>query len=47
MLNRAFFSLQSNWIPTAVALGNLFLNALLDYLFYRSAPGGSRSRRRS
>ena len=34
MLNRAFFSLQSNWIPTAVALGNLFLNALLDYLFY-------------
>ena len=34
MLNRAFFSLQSNWIPTAVALGNLFLNAFLDYLFY-------------
>ena len=34
MLNRAFFSLQSNWIPTLVALGNLFLNALLDYLFY-------------
>ena len=34
MLNRAFFSLQSNWIPTAVALGNLFLNALLDWLFY-------------
>jgi len=34
MLNRAFFSLQSNWIPTTVALGNLFLNALLDYLFY-------------
>jgi putative peptidoglycan lipid II flippase len=34
LLNRAFFSLQSNWVPTAVALGNLFLNALLDYLFY-------------
>jgi putative peptidoglycan lipid II flippase len=34
MLNRAFFSLQSNWIPTAVALGNLVLNALLDWLFY-------------
>jgi putative peptidoglycan lipid II flippase len=34
MLNRAFFSLQSNWVPTVVALGNLFLNALLDYLFY-------------
>ena len=30
MLNRAFFSLQSNWIPTVVALGNLFLNAILD-----------------
>jgi putative peptidoglycan lipid II flippase len=32
MLNRAFFSLQSNWIPTWVALGNLFLNAVLDYV---------------
>ena len=48
MLNRAFFSLQSNWIPTAVALGNLFLNALLDYLpSIRWARGGSRSRPRS
>jgi len=35
MLNRAFFSLQSNWVPTAVALGNLFLNAVLDFAFYR------------
>ena len=33
MLNRAFFSLQSNWIPTAVALANLFLNAVLDIAF--------------
>jgi putative peptidoglycan lipid II flippase len=33
MLNRAFFSLQENWIPTAVALGNLFVNALLDIAF--------------
>jgi putative peptidoglycan lipid II flippase len=33
MLNRAFFSLQSNWLPTAVALGNLFLNAVLDVAF--------------
>jgi putative peptidoglycan lipid II flippase len=33
MLNRAFFSLQSNWIPTVVALGNLFLNAVLDIAF--------------
>ena len=33
MLNRAFFSLQENWIPTVVALGNLFLNAMLDVAF--------------
>jgi putative peptidoglycan lipid II flippase len=33
MLNRAFFSLQENWIPTAVALGNLFVNATLDVAF--------------
>ena len=33
MLNRAFFSLQENWIPTAVALGNLFFNAVLDVAF--------------
>src|SRR5436190_10879482 len=35
MLNRAFFSLQSPWIPTWVALGNLALNAALDGAFYR------------
>ena len=40
MLNRAFFSLQSNWIPTVVALGNLFLNALLDFAFYRFGTWG-------
>jgi putative peptidoglycan lipid II flippase len=40
MLNRAFFSLQSNWVPTAVALGNLFLNALLDGVFYRFGVWG-------
>jgi putative peptidoglycan lipid II flippase len=34
LLNRAFFSLQSPWLPTAVALGNLALNALLDWAFY-------------
>jgi putative peptidoglycan lipid II flippase len=33
MLTRAFFSLQSNWIPTLVALGNLGLNAALDVAF--------------
>jgi putative peptidoglycan lipid II flippase len=33
MLNRAFFSLQSPWVPTAVALGNLGLNAVLAAAF--------------
>jgi len=40
MLNRAFFSLQENWVPTLVALGNLFLNALLDLAFYRFGTWG-------
>jgi putative peptidoglycan lipid II flippase len=40
MLNRAFFSLQSNWIPTSVALGNLALNAILDGVFYRFGVWG-------
>jgi putative peptidoglycan lipid II flippase len=40
MLNRAFFSLQSNWIPTIVALANLALNALLDLAFYRLGAWG-------
>jgi len=33
MLNRTFFSLQENWVPTAIAFGNLFLNAILDVSF--------------
>jgi putative peptidoglycan lipid II flippase len=40
MLNRAFFSLQSNWVPTAVALGNLALNALLDIALFRVGTWG-------
>ncbi len=35
MLNRAFFSLQSPWIPSWVAAGNLALNAAFDAAFYR------------
>jgi putative peptidoglycan lipid II flippase len=35
MLNRGFFSLQSPWIPSWVAFGNLGLNAALDFGFYR------------
>src|SRR5579883_959722 len=33
MLNRGFFSLQSPWTPTKVAIANLGLNAVLDYAF--------------
>jgi putative peptidoglycan lipid II flippase len=40
MLNRAFFSLQSNWVPTAVALGNLAVNAALDAAFFRLGTWG-------
>ncbi len=40
ILTRAFFSLQSNWIPTAIALGNLALNAALDAAFYRFGVWG-------
>jgi putative peptidoglycan lipid II flippase len=40
MLNRAFFSLQSPWTPTAIALGNLGLNAALATAFYRVGVWG-------
>jgi putative peptidoglycan lipid II flippase len=40
MLNRAFFSLQSNWVPTLVALANLALNAVLDAAFYSFGTWG-------
>jgi putative peptidoglycan lipid II flippase len=40
MLNRAFFSMRTNWIPTGIALGNLFLNAILDFALYRVGPWG-------
>ena len=40
MLNRAFFSLQSPWIPTLVAIANLALNAALDAAFYHLGTWG-------
>jgi putative peptidoglycan lipid II flippase len=40
MLNRAYYGLQSNWVPTLVALGNLALNALLDLALYRVGVWG-------
>jgi putative peptidoglycan lipid II flippase len=40
MLNRAFFSLQSPWTPTAVALGTLVVNTLLYAVMYRLGVWG-------
>jgi putative peptidoglycan lipid II flippase len=40
LLNRAFFSLQSNWVPTLVAFGNLAINAALNAVFYRFGTWG-------
>jgi putative peptidoglycan lipid II flippase len=40
MLNRAFFSLQSPWVPTAIALGNLALNVVLNAALYRVGVWG-------
>ena len=34
MLNRAFFSLQEPWTPTVLALGNLALNTVLNFVLY-------------
>ncbi len=35
ILNRSFYAVQSNWIPTTVALGGVALNAALDAVLYR------------
>jgi putative peptidoglycan lipid II flippase len=35
ILNRSFYAVQTNWIPTAIALGAVGLNAGLDTVFYR------------
>jgi putative peptidoglycan lipid II flippase len=35
ILNRGFYAVQTNWVPTSIALGNLALNAVLDAVFYR------------
>ena len=40
MLNRAFFSLQAAWVPTAIALANLALNVLLNAALYRVGVWG-------
>lgn len=35
MLSRGFYGLQSNWVPTAIGVGILGLNAVLDVALYR------------
>jgi putative peptidoglycan lipid II flippase len=40
MLMRGFYALQSNWIPTTVAVGTLVLNAVLDGVLYRVGVWG-------
>ena len=35
MLNRSFYAVQTNWVPTAIALGAVALNATFDAVFYR------------
>ena len=40
MLNRGFFSLQSPWTPTVVALATLVLNTALYVAFYRVGTWG-------
>ena len=40
MLNRAFFSLQSPWVPTAIAVVNLVLNVVLYAAFERLGAWG-------
>lgn len=40
MLNRAFFSLQENWVPTVVAVGNLVVNGILDAILWRLGVWG-------
>jgi putative peptidoglycan lipid II flippase len=40
MLTRSFYGLQSNWLPTAIALATLAANAALDAVFYRLGVWG-------
>jgi putative peptidoglycan lipid II flippase len=35
ILNRSFYAVQTNWTPTAIALGAVALNAAFDTVFYR------------
>ena len=36
LLNRAYLSMQMAWVPTSIAIANLILNGVLDWVFTRS-----------
>ena len=40
ILNRSFYAVQTNWTPTAIALGAVGLNAMLDTILYRLGVWG-------
>jgi putative peptidoglycan lipid II flippase len=40
LLNRAYLGMQKAWIPTSIAVGNLILNGVLDWVFTRSLSLG-------
>lgn len=40
MLTRSFYGLQSNWLPTSIALATLALNAMFDAVLYRVGAWG-------
>jgi putative peptidoglycan lipid II flippase len=35
ILNRSFYAIQTNWVPTGIALGAVGLNVVFDLVFYR------------
>jgi putative peptidoglycan lipid II flippase len=35
ILNRSFYAIQTNWVPTGIALGAVGVNALANLVFYR------------
>ncbi len=35
ILNRSFYAVQTNWVPTGIALGAVAVNAIFDTIFYR------------
>jgi putative peptidoglycan lipid II flippase len=40
LLNRAFLGMQMAWVPTSIAIANLILNGVLDWVFTRALDLG-------